>query len=107
MKDKGKKCPKCGSTNTHDHWSCPDDHGLIINHNWRCHDCGWDDQQDERDKAKKRAAAEELYAALEDLMSAMDDVMNNAERVPDCIVYVAEEEMDEASAALKKARGEK
>lgn len=42
---KTKKCPKCGSKNTHDHWTNPDDHGLIIIHNWRCHDCGWDDSK--------------------------------------------------------------
>lgn len=52
------------------------------------------------------AAAPELYEALEDLMSAMDDVLYNADRVPDCIVAVAQDEMDKAKAALKKARGE-
>lgn len=41
----GNVCPKCGSTNTHDHWSNKDDHGLVIEHNWRCHDCGWDDSK--------------------------------------------------------------
>ena len=55
----------------------------------------------------KLAAAPELYEALEDLMSAMDDVLYNADRVPDCIVAVAQDEMDKAKAALKKARGEK
>ncbi len=56
--------------------------------------------------ARLIAAAPEMYEALEDLMSAMDDVLCNADRVPDCIVYVAQEAMDEASAVLKKARGE-
>lgn len=52
------------------------------------------------------SAAPEMYEALEDLMSAMDDVLYNADRVPDCIVAVAQDEMDKAKAALKKARGE-
>lgn len=38
-------CPKCGSENTFDDWDNPDDHGLIINHNWKCRDCGWDDKK--------------------------------------------------------------
>ena len=45
MVTNGMVCPKCGSTNTHDNWSCPDDHGLWIDHNWRCRDCGWDDSK--------------------------------------------------------------
>jgi len=53
------------------------------------------------------AAAPEMYEALEALISAMDDVLYNADRVPDCIVAVAQEAMDKANAALKKARGEK
>lgn len=60
----------------------------------------------ERRDARLIAAAPEMYAALKDLMSAMDDVLYNADRVPDCIVAVAQNEMDKAKAALKKARGE-
>ena len=52
------------------------------------------------------AAAPELYEALENLMSAMDDVLCNADRIPDCIVWVVQEAQDKATAALKKARGE-
>lgn len=45
IKDGDVVCPKCGSRNTHDFWSNPDDHGLTIIHNWRCRDCGWDDSK--------------------------------------------------------------
>ena len=52
------------------------------------------------------ASAPEMYEALKDLMDAMDDVLYNADRVPDCIVAVAQEAMDKAKSAQKKARGE-
>ena len=53
------------------------------------------------------AAAPDVYYALKDLMNAMDDVLCNADRVPDCIFAVVQEAQDKATAALKKARGEK
>lgn len=52
------------------------------------------------------AAAPEMYDALKDLMDALDFALSNSERVPDCIVAVAQDAMEKAEAAQKKARGE-
>lgn len=52
------------------------------------------------------AAAPEMYDALKYLMDALDFALSNAERVPDCIVAVAQDAMEKAEAAQKKARGE-
>ena len=60
-----------------------------------------------RHDARLIAAAPEMYQTIKDLLDAMDDVLNNAQSVPDCIVWVAQEEADKAKAVLKKARGEK
>ena len=56
-------CPKCGSENTFDDWDNPDDHGLIINHNWKCRDCGWDDSKKPMTNGDKiRAMSDEELA---------------------------------------------
>ena len=52
-------------------------------------------------------AGPDMYYALKDLMAALDFALSNAERVPDCIVAVAQDAMEKAEAAQKKARGEK
>ena len=65
-----KICPKCGSTNTHDHWFNPDDHGLIIYHNWRCHDCGWDDSKTGK---FSQETAKNMYEALDYCVKYCDE----------------------------------
>ena len=85
MKTDGKKCPKCGSTNTHDHWYNPDDHGLMIYHNWRCHDCGWDDSKKPMTNADKiRAMSDEELAELLDMKDDCTCIEHYCPAYTDC-----------------------
>ena len=61
--NENKICPKCGSTNTRDHFICINDKFAStypIKHNWRCHDCGWDDRKPKTnlDRVRKMSAEE-------------------------------------------------
>lgn len=101
MKTDGKVCPKCGGTNTHDHWSCPDDHGLVIIHNWRCKDCGWDDAaMTNGDKIRKMSDEElipfVLRATLCIVCSMNDDCDRQEEKCRSAIRgWLREEAKDE------------